>query len=139
VIPVVYDTNVLVSGTVSTTGAAAQLIDAWRSGQCTLITSEPILEEVIRTLAKPYFQAHLAASQIQDVERLLRRWAIVTPLTVTVQGVATHPEDDVVLATAVSGKAEYLVTHDKKLQGVEEYQGVKILRPYAFLDLLRRT
>jgi len=41
-----------------------------------------------------------------------------------------------VLATAVAGHAAYLVTGDLGLQALERYQGVEILSPRLFLDLL---
>jgi predicted nucleic acid-binding protein len=50
--------------------------------------------------------------------------------------VATHPEDDLVLATAVSAHADYLVTGDRKLQRLGSYQGVRILSPREFLAVL---
>ena len=59
--------------------------------------------------------------------------------TVRTSGVATHPEDDQILATAVSAQAEYLVTGDKKLQQLGAYQGVRVFAPRAFLDLLEAT
>jgi putative PIN family toxin of toxin-antitoxin system len=136
VIPATFDTNVLASGTVSAAGPAGQLLDAWRANQCDLIVSEPILTELARTFTKPYFQAHLTHEQIQRFLTFLRRRATITPITVTVQGVATHPEDDMVLATAISGKVQYLVTGDKKLQNLESYQGVMIVSPAEFLEIL---
>ena len=51
-------------------------------------------------------------------------------------GIATHPEDDVVLATAVSAKARYLVTGDAKLQDLRTYQDVTIFSARAFLTLV---
>lgn len=59
-------------------------------------------------------------------------------ITVEVHGVAAHPEDDLVLATALSGQADYLVTGDLKLQRLGTHQGVQILSPRAFLDVLER-
>jgi hypothetical protein len=58
------------------------------------------------------------------------------PITVEVRKVATHPEDDVVLATALSADAEYLATGDRKLQVLGSYRTVTILPPRAFVDLL---
>ncbi|MBI4492031.1 MAG: hypothetical protein HY690_04490 [Chloroflexi bacterium] len=66
----------------------------------------------------------------------MRGEATITPLTAVVQGVATHPEDDLVLATAVSAGADYLVTGDHHLQELGTYRDVTILSPRAFLDLL---
>lgn len=60
----------------------------------------------------------------------------MTAITVQVTGIATHAHDDLVLATAISAGAEYLVTGDRGLRDVGEYQGVAILTPREFLDRL---
>lgn len=133
---VVLDANTLASGAVTTTGTLAAILDAWRSGKVSVIVSEPILVGLERTFQKPYFKRHLTADQSFRFLMLLRKRAIISPITVSVQAIATHPEDDLILATAVSAKADYLVTGDTKLQGLETYSGVRILSPRAFLDLL---
>jgi uncharacterized protein len=61
------------------------------------------------------------------------------PITVSVSGVATHPEDDLVLAAAVSAKVDYLVTGDANLRKVDRFQGVNILSPREFLFLLEQA
>lgn len=71
-----------------------------------------------------------------EILSYLRSHALITPLTVRVSGVATHPEDDLVLSTALSGNVEYLVTGDIKLQRLGTYQGIQMLSPRAFLRLL---
>lgn len=135
-ITAVLDTNVLASGFASHTGTPGQILVLWTYGAFDLIVAEPILLELAHTFQSPYFQRRLTPKQIAADLALLRREATVTPVTVAVHRVATHPEDDVVLATAVSGQAEYLVTGDKPLQNLGTYQGVTILSPRAFLDLL---
>jgi predicted nucleic acid-binding protein len=57
-------------------------------------------------------------------------------ITAEIQGVASHPEDDVILATAINGGAEFLVTGGRKLQILGFYQGVRILCSRDFLELL---
>ena len=133
------DTNVLVSGfagSASLSSVPGEVIRRWEAGQYQLITSEPILEEVARTLQKPYFLAVLTTAEIDQATEALRRRSLVTPITAQVSGVATHPEDDLILATAVSAPADYLVTGDGQLQRLERYQQVTILTPRAFLNLL---
>ena len=68
-----------------------------------------------------------------DALALLHDEAVITPLTVEVHGIATHQEDDLILASALSGKASYLVTGDGKLRKLATYEGVTILSPRAFL------
>ena len=60
------------------------------------------------------------------------------PIT-TIHGVADDDEDDVILATAIAGQAAYLVTGDRGLQRLGSCQGVTILSPRAFLDLLEQA
>lgn len=138
----VLDTNilasVLASGFVRSNPQAApvRVLDAWRAGAYTLVVSEPILAELVATLRRPYFRRRLSSAQLAAILGLLRRQAVVTPLTVAVRGVATHPEDDLILATALAAHAAYLVTGDAQLQRLGAYQGVTILSPRAFLERL---
>jgi predicted nucleic acid-binding protein len=83
----------------------------------------------------------LSAQDRTDYLTLVPQHALIIPITAHVQRVATHPADDVILATAESAQAQYLVlvTGDRKLQGLGAYKGVKPLSPSAFLDVLRRN
>jgi putative PIN family toxin of toxin-antitoxin system len=135
---VVLDANILASGAIAPTGTLASILDAWRSGKFSVIVSEPILQELERTLQKPYFRQRLTDAQSSRFLLLLQRRATLSPITVSVHGIATHPEDDLILATALSAQADYLITGDTKLQELGTYQGVSILSPRAFLELLLR-
>ena len=98
--------------------------------------SDGIRTEFRRTVEAPYFRQRLTPEQIEEAQRLLREDAASTPLTVHVSGAATHPEDDLILASAVSAEVDFLVTGDKLLQALGSYAGVTILSPRSFLDLL---
>jgi uncharacterized protein len=138
VITAVLDANVLASGFVRANpdSATVQTLDAWRAGRYLLILSEHLLDEVDRTLESPYFARRLSWERRANDMGLLRTRSAVIEITVSVTGVATHPEDDLVLATAVSAGADYLVTGDRKLQRLGSYEGVTIVSPRQFLDLL---
>ena len=134
----VLDANILVSGFPAATGTVAMLIDRWRAGEFLLVVSQHILDEVGRAWTKPYWQARFAPILIERALALLQQDADLTTITATVKGVATHPEDDVVLATAMSAQVDYLVTGDKHLQALGRYQNVTILSPRDFLTLLEQ-
>ena len=138
-ITAVLDTNVLASGFVRSNPAAApvQLIDAWRANVYQLVVSEYILTELARTFDEPYFRRRLTSEQMANDLQLLRRQAVITLMNAHVSGVATHPEDDPLLATAISAKAQYLVTGDDKLRELRAYRGVTIASPREFLDTLQ--
>lgn len=136
-IAAVLDTNVLASGAIARSGAVALALDGVASGAFQLVLSDEILAELERTLAKPYFAARLPADLVARYVSGLKALALITPLTRTVSGVATHPEDDAILSTALSAAADYLVTGDKRLQALGAYQTVRIVSPAAFVAILQ--
>jgi putative PIN family toxin of toxin-antitoxin system len=132
VIRAVLDTNVLASGFVEFATAErtpARLLRLWREQYFALVVSAKILTEPLNTFADPYFRRQLTPEQIHAAQVLLQEEAIWTPVTAPVSSVATHPEDDRILAAAVIAQAEYLVTGDKKLQQLGTYQGVRVVSP----------
>ena len=133
------DTNVLAACIITSPHTVhGQVLQAWRENKYSLVLSEAILTELSRTLSQPYFSARLTAGQIEATVSLFRSEATIVQSIVAVAGVATHPEDDLILSTALSGKVDYLVTRDEKLQGkVKEYKGVSIISPPVFLQRLR--
>lgn len=132
----VLDANIIVSGFPASSGTLAALIEHWRAGQFRIVVSYHIMREVERAWSKPYWQPRFAPPLVERALAVLQIEGEVTPLTVPVEGVATHPEDDKVLATAISGRADYLVTGDWQLQRLGSYRGVGILSPRQFLALL---
>jgi len=68
---------------------------------------------------------------------LLRTSATIVVPATTVSGVGEDPEDDLVIATALAGNADFLVTGDKHLQGLGRFRGITILDPHQFLEWLQ--
>ncbi len=134
---VVLDINVLASGFVRPEPPPGQILAAWRASLFTLVVSEHILDELTRTFDEPYSRHHLTPIQRAHNLALLRAEAVVVPVTTTVRGIATHEEDDLVLATAASAGADYLVTGDLKLREVDRFRTVAIRTPRQFLEILR--
>ncbi|OGH29640.1 MAG: putative toxin-antitoxin system toxin component, PIN family, partial [Candidatus Levybacteria bacterium RIFCSPHIGHO2_12_FULL_37_12] len=108
----------------------------WRDDKFELIISQHILSELEETLNKSYFRNILKTQDIDDFLELLLSEAILTLITTTIQGVATHPEDDLVLATAESGKASFVVTGDHGLQNLKQFKNIKIVSPSTFSEIL---
>lgn len=135
-IRVTIDTTTLASGFLRPEPPPGRLLDAWRQRLFTLVTAEPLLDEVERTFRKPYFARRLSPEGARDNLNLLRREAVMVSPTVTVSGVATHPEDDIVLATALSGGAHFLVTSDHRLLRLGRYRELVIVSAAQFLAML---
>ena len=134
----VLDTNVLASGTAraNPTSAPVRLIDRWLLGKYEVALSQHILNELTRTFARPYFVQRVGATRAAEMLALLRHRALWVHELPSIEGVATHPEDDLILATAVCAGADCLVTGDTQLQRLGRYAGIAILGSAAFLALL---
>jgi len=137
VIRVVLDANVLAPGVADKRpSAATRLIELWRKGAYELIISEHLLQELIRTYSDRYFRRLVTPEEVERFEYMLRQVAVMTELTVPIIGIATQPEDDLVLSTGLSAGASYLVTRDRQLLTLGSYQGMHILHPADLVDLL---
>lgn len=135
-IRVVLDANVLAPGFVGQGSTSTRLIDLWRKGVYDLVVSDHLLQELARTFTDRYYAQRVPRAEAEAVLLLLGANAIVAALTAEVQGVASHPEDDLILATALSGNASLICTRDKQLLKLGQYQGVEILTPGGLLTLL---
>jgi putative PIN family toxin of toxin-antitoxin system len=110
---VVLDTNILISGIIGS-GYSAQILDAVRKEELRLVTSFHLLEEfsdVIsrRHIARKYPKAAENAEILLDY---LRTFAEFKPGIPDVKQTSTDRDDDFVLACAVDGKADYIVSGD---------------------------
>ena len=133
---VVLDTNVLVSAVQAERGALVVIREDWLSGRFEVYVSEPLLTEVERTLAKPYFATRIGPFRAQRFLTLLKRATVLQTITDRVTGVATHAEDDWILATAQSACSHFLVTGDRALQSLGTFGATRIIDPAGFAGLL---
>ena len=107
------DTNILVRAITSPPGPARRLIQLLRSDPAhALVLSRHILDEVREVLLRPRLQARYRQSS-DEISRVVRELAAVAELVepvVTKPVVLSDPPDDMVLYTAVEGRADVLCT-----------------------------
>ena len=86
---------------------------------------------------KPYLDARrLTQQQLFDQLVLILHPSMDIPLK---SRVCRDPDDDVVLACAVSARADYIVSGDKDLLVLNEFEGTPILSVAQTLELLQIT
>ncbi len=126
----VIDTNVFIASAVAD-GFCRDLVRI-RLRPHAIITSEPLLEELRRTL-RTKFKAD--PDKLPLVAALCEEAEIVTPVSLG-ERVCRDKDDDVVLATAVAGRAAVIVTGDDDLLALKKFRDIRILSPRQFLELL---
>lgn len=134
----VVDTNTLVSGLISPLGAPARIVHHWQQGDFLLLTSPVLLDELRRVLEYPRIADRLGWSSAERRRFLdhLTTLALLTPGTLRLPGATRDPQDDPVVACAVEGGADCIVSGDDDLLALRVYQGVRIVTPREFLALL---
>lgn len=144
----VLDTNVLVRGLTHATGPSRQLLDALVDARAfELVTSTEILAELGDVLQRPSFRRHVDFSdfEIMRAIRGLRRVAQLVPgAYVELKAVPTDPDDNLVVACALEGGANHIVSDDRrdllplKVIHVGGHHPVQVVSPRGFLRLLGR-
>lgn len=134
-IKAVIDTNVLVSYALTKGETLSRLIDHWERETFVYLTSPPIIEELKEVLKRPHLRRKMAADP-QPLIDLVEADTELTPGKLVLEGVCRDPKDEIFIACAVEGKADYIVTGDEDLLDAGEYQGVKIIQPGEFVAML---
>ena len=90
-----------------------QLLAAWDSEKYDLITSEEQLSELDRVLNYDKLKKYIPAEKAAELVARLRESA-TTITDLPAVNYSADPADNLILATAIAGQAELLVTGDKK-------------------------
>jgi putative PIN family toxin of toxin-antitoxin system len=139
---VVLDTNQFVSSVLVRHGLPARALDAWKQRQFILIISPAIIAEIRSTLDYPRIRRKypITDDDVESLVALLTHDAVVVPGTMDVSGVIPDdPTDERVLACAVEGEADLIVSGDRHLLDLGTFQGIPTITARALLERLAET
>jgi putative PIN family toxin of toxin-antitoxin system len=125
---VVLDTNVLIGDAYNKESASARIVESCLEGRLTPLVSEALRAEYERMLPRavrgPFwrsrFEQLLSGSEVAEFE-------------VIAAVVEEDPSDDILFATAISGRAHAIITNDRLVLRVGNYQGIRVVRPRQFI------
>lgn len=129
---VALDTNVLVSA-FATRGLCADLLHVILA-EHQLVVGATVLTELRRVLRE---KIKVPADTIQEVDAFLRSEALVIDQAPVLAVKLRDKSDLPVLAEAVGGSADVLVTGDRDLLGIAGNAPLQILTPRGFWEQLR--
>lgn len=134
----VLDTNIALSGLLWG-GAPGQLIDAAIGQRIELVSSTALLAELQGVLSRDKFAAQLTKRRV-TVSRVFDGYVAlvlrVSPLAVP-RVIQRDPDDDHVIACAVTAQANAIVSGDSDLSALGSYQGIPIINARRALTMIR--
>jgi predicted nucleic acid-binding protein len=133
------DTNVLVAGLRSPSGASHELLARLRAGGWALVLSNTVLgeyHEILHREAEFVGLTHREADFYLDgLCQLAERFSPITRWEPT----ADDPDDEAIIQLAREAQVGYLVTHNVRDVGRAGQFGIQVVRPAEFLEILRQT
>ena len=138
---VLIDTNVFISYLLSphTAGFVQTILQAWAEEKFTLLIPEALLDEILVTVThKPNLAKRISPADLKAFLTTLQELGEEIPrIESPIPTVTRDPKDDYLLAYALVGGADYLVTGDEDLLVLEgQIPELEILTPRQFSQML---
>jgi putative PIN family toxin of toxin-antitoxin system len=129
---ITFDSSVLIAG-LNYAGAGARLLGMVQAGTVRLDTSEAILDEAFGILRDKFgwdgYRMHATRDRITRIANVVKPTSTVN--------VVTDEPDNRILECSAEARSDYIVTRDKRLLRVGQYEGAKIVDVEELLNQLR--
>ena len=131
---VVLDTNIFIGALITKGTPPDRLYRAWLRGEIKLVTSTAQMAELADVLARPRLQKFLDADEVEAIIENIGARALVLDATMGVN-LSPDPKDNQILAAAITGKADLIVSGDKKhVLALGEVEGIPIVTAREALE-----
>lgn len=133
----VADTNIFISGLLWN-GIPGRVLNIFIDEQAILLLSEDILHELEIKLNHPKFATRIYERKV-SVESLMDDFRDLAEMVLPayIPADAVHdPKDRIILACAIGGEADYIISGDKDLTSLKNYAGIHIVTPMEFIEIV---
>jgi len=137
---IVLDTNVFVSALINPRGKPAQILNYVFESKVRLFTSPSIIEELERVLSYPKLVKRHGLEK-QELKKFVSDLLSILSLVEgkkAIEVIAEDPADNNYLSCALDAKADFIVSGDIHLLNLREYEGIQIITPAQFLEMLEK-
>jgi len=132
----VLDTNIFISALISPGGIPDRILGAWKLGDVEIVTSREQLAELADVLSRERMRRWIERIDAGLLLAHIDTRAVIVE-QIPMVGYSADPDDNVIIATAIAGSAELLVSGDKShllsLGGVE---GIPIVSPKDAIEII---
>ena len=133
---VVLDTNILIGAVITKGTPPDKLYQAWMRGEINLITSTAQMAEVAAVLARPRLKKFLGTDEAETLVENIGTRALILDEPPSVN-LSPDPKDNPILAAAIAGKADVIVSGDKKhMLALGEVEGIPVVTAREALERL---
>jgi putative PIN family toxin of toxin-antitoxin system len=135
---VVLDTNLIISG-MFWMGLPHDVLLLAYQHKMQALTSEPLIEELKDVISRDKFNKNLKRLQKtpDDMINLYLSHVLVIEPSEVPQGTVRDLKDDKIIACAVGGQANYIITGDDDLLVLKQYQAIHIVTASQFLTIIK--
>ncbi len=134
VLRVVLDTNVVVSCLLFS-GDLSRIYKSWKTRRFIPCLSRETFGELLKVLSYPKFSLDKEEIEYLIYQEVLPYFEVVEAKE-SVRGLCADKDDDKFVSLALSARADYIVTGDRKLLEIGKYRKVKIITPKEFMKAI---
>jgi len=135
---VILDTGILIAALITRDTPPDQIYQAWRKRRFELVTSEWQLEEFRRVSRYPKLRKYLLPIEAGNMISGLRHQALLLNDLPDVE-LSADPDDNPLLAMAIAGAVDYLVSGDKRdVLALKKVGKTRIITARRFLTILKK-
>lgn len=126
------DSNIYISA-LHFGGVPRQFLNAARSGAFRLAISEPLITEIRGVLREKFLWSH---ELLDEAIAGLRDFTQLVNPTQALSVVKEDPDDDRVLECAMASGSQFIISGDKHLLDLVQFEGIRVLKVAEFLTLI---
>ena len=131
---VVIDTNIYISA-IFWGGKPREIIELGRSGRILVFTSSEIEKEIEEKLRLKF---KLNADEAAQVLLDFSTFTVPVKITKKIKAIADDPDDDKFIECAITSNAGFIVSGDKHLLDLKEYEKIRIMKAVDFLSFYKK-
>lgn len=129
---VTVDTNFLISATQWDYSVAHKLLKKFILSEAEIFTTQNILDETAEVLERDF---EYSKDEVKNIIGKILLFAKLTEPKQKIDVIKDDPDDNKVIACAIESSSEYIITYDRHLLKLKEYEGIKIITPEEFNNL----
>lgn len=132
---VTLDTNFLISATQWDYSVAHKLLKRMLRDKVEIFLSDDILKEFSGILKRDF---NRSSEEINRIINNLTSFANLVDPSRKIEYIRVDPDDDRILECAVESSSDYILTYNKHLLNIENFEDIKIIKPEEFLKIISK-